>query len=67
MGTKEPVAVGHTKQYPSTYSRTCVMSHRLPLLKVDILAADEETQQEWEVEYDVRPLDSHEVKNCLSK
>ena len=39
--------------------------HRLPLPKLDILAvdADEELQEEWEAEDDVKggPLDPHEV------
>ena len=45
--------------------------HRPPLPKLDILAldADEELQQEWEAEDDVKggPLDPHEVKNARVK
>ena len=45
--------------------------HRPLLPKLDILAVDpnEELQEEWEAEDDVRggPLDPHEVKNAREK
>ena len=45
--------------------------HRLPVPKLEILAvdADEEPQQEWDAEDDVKggPLDPHEVKAARRK
>ena len=44
--------------------------HRPLLPKLDVLAVDpdEELQEEWEAEDDVKggPSDAHEVKNCSS-
>ena len=71
----EPVAVGQTvmkamsQQLQSNLcdaAATDQPQHRLPLPTLDILAvdADEEPQQEWQAEDDVKggPLDPHEVK-----